>query len=516
MYPFWRWTNFIKRTWCYTWNSIFMLGLLVPFYSGVSFRALFCLNPFHPNKKLNTKTGVMETDYSQKTLTYFSRLKAIWQYVSQRRAEFERQPDKGLLGKSITRVFHVIWSYLFLGGIGTLGLTIVYPPLCLAISTGSLALGLTAPIWYPVLSLVLHLLAPIVFDLDLFGSRISHLTFPFLNILLRAVFCGVASPLVNLLLAVLACPSSSLILTIFTVLRKSFRKCHDTFFYHLILKSRARIPSNNSFVARRTAGPGLASNHFYQIRPEQALAALERYIEEEILHSYFDHVRKRLNEPLDNYENLFTSICSPYSFNFSRNGLSYDKLKNEINNVEQEYRTVYNNRLKEISVSKGKNRIKLTEDNLQIVLREGSEIVKLNYEHVILKYRKSTCKDLFEGYSIDEGDWIAYTGRILEIIFDRGILTPLEKSHDSFELQVNHLNLEKYTQMIAKSKLRDDLDEVMTVYRPESEGVSIAIPERGVENMFSTANESKKSYVNSKWLVIWIFFLMILLFMIYF
>ena len=53
--------------------------------------------------------------------------------------------------------------------------------------------------------------------------------------------------------------------------------------FYLVLKPRARIPSRDTFFARRFAGPGLASNYFYQISVEQGLAALEANIEIEIL-----------------------------------------------------------------------------------------------------------------------------------------------------------------------------------------------------------------------------------------
>ena len=39
--------------------------------------------------------------------------------------------------------------------------------------------------------------------------------------------------------------------------------CAATF--QLIIKKRARVPAGDSFVARRIAGPGLASNYFYQV-----------------------------------------------------------------------------------------------------------------------------------------------------------------------------------------------------------------------------------------------------------
>jgi hypothetical protein len=33
-----------------------------------------------------------------------------------------------------------------------------------------------------------------------------------------------------------------------------------------VIKKRARVPAGDSFVVRRIAGPGLASNYFYQVR----------------------------------------------------------------------------------------------------------------------------------------------------------------------------------------------------------------------------------------------------------
>ena len=48
-------------------------------------------------------------------------------------------------------------------------------------------------------------------------------------------------------------------------LRWSLRTLWDKLMFHIVIKHRARIPATNSFVARRIAGPGLASNFFYQV-----------------------------------------------------------------------------------------------------------------------------------------------------------------------------------------------------------------------------------------------------------
>ena len=110
-------------------------------------------------------------DKGSKVLTYASRLKAIWDDVAASRAKFERTPDKGLLGKTVSRFFNRVWNYLIKGAFGTLALSVVFPPLCLGVSTLSLVLGLSAPLWYPLLNLALHLLFVLVFDFDYFGKN---------------------------------------------------------------------------------------------------------------------------------------------------------------------------------------------------------------------------------------------------------------------------------------------------------------------------------------------------------
>ena len=35
--------------------------------------------------------------------------------------------------------------------------------------------------------------------------------------------------------------------------------------FHAVIKKRGRVPAQDGFIARRIAGPGLASNYFYQV-----------------------------------------------------------------------------------------------------------------------------------------------------------------------------------------------------------------------------------------------------------
>lgn len=71
--------------------------------------------------------------------------------------------------------------------------------------------------------------------------------------------------------------------------------------FYVILKHQAKIPSGDTFVARRTAGPGLSSNYFYQAKPEQALITLEAHLEVKMIRAYFGYVERRLRKPLNDY-----------------------------------------------------------------------------------------------------------------------------------------------------------------------------------------------------------------------
>ena len=57
------------------------------------------------------------------------------------------------------------------------------------------------------------------------------------------------------------------------------RHAWDVVMFKAIIAKRARVPAGDSFIVKRVAGPGLASNFFYQIKTEQTLVALEARME---------------------------------------------------------------------------------------------------------------------------------------------------------------------------------------------------------------------------------------------
>ena len=55
-------------------------------------------------------------------------------------------------------------------------------------------------------------------------------------------------------------------LLVVSLTRRGGRGLWDTFMFQAVIKSRARVPAHDSFIAKRIAGPGLASNYFLQVR----------------------------------------------------------------------------------------------------------------------------------------------------------------------------------------------------------------------------------------------------------
>ena len=76
-------------------------------------------------------------------------------------------------------------------------------------------------------------------------------------------------------MAFVICPLGAFLGCLLSGLRKGLRDAYDAVIFQLLIKPLARMPLSDNFLARRIAGPGIASTYYYQISTEQALAALE-------------------------------------------------------------------------------------------------------------------------------------------------------------------------------------------------------------------------------------------------
>ncbi len=94
--------------------------------------------------------------------------------------------------------------------------------------------------------------------------------------------------------------------------RFGLRSAWDAALFHILIKRFARIPSVDSFVARRIAGPGLSSKYFYQIKPEQALLLLERKIELDELDQFEKKTLTEIDAPLRQFEQKIRTVFGDF------------------------------------------------------------------------------------------------------------------------------------------------------------------------------------------------------------
>ena len=316
--PFWRWTNFFYRTSAWFWNILLFLGVVVPFRSHVSFCALFFAEPFYPDRVLDQRNGSLQVNRNLKINTVRSRFSALWSNIRDSRKDFEEQPDTGLLPKTISRGFNRFINYVVKGVGGTFLVLFVLPPVYIAASIASLFLAITSPVWVPFGSAFIHIFA--ILFCDFYGaheagiSPFCGLNSPFCNTLMIHAFqilaMGILQPVLALFVGVFLCPLGFLVLGGWAYLKLGLRSFWDNVVFHTVIKRWARIPDRNTFLAKRVAGPGMASGYYYQVRPEQVLVALEAKMEEEELSVFQKETRAKIRAPLDDYLKLAASHLS--------------------------------------------------------------------------------------------------------------------------------------------------------------------------------------------------------------
>lgn len=470
--PFWRWVNYCYRTLTWTWNAMFFLGMMIPYCSPVSLRALFSPTPFMANLKLNPVNGTLCPDPRSRVKTLVFRLHDLWSHVRRARHDFENEPETGFLGKSFTRHFNRFWNYGIKGALGSFVLVTVFVPVCLTVSLLSLLAAFTAPLWMPIVTLFYHLGAILFYDFDHPDDLLLHRLFYIVETLLfRLLFAGCLQPIVAIVAAVVILPLTAFVIFSAGLIRRCLRAAWDAFMFHAIIKKRGRVPSRDGFTVRRIAGPGLASNYFYQVRPEQALAAAEAHMELHELNAWKDRCIQVIEQPKEDYRRFVEQCFGPFSAGLSEDGVYKDLMKEtkqyqqlllqEVDKRKQRLNTGLNPDLQ--------TRIRLTSRELKVVIAQTSKMLEDFYpEHVIRRLAKRE-NDFWEDRHLEQDDWQGLATQLLTEVFSTSFLTPLEETDTCFKLQVHHLNLMRYIEMLKSAEFRDDLDVVSTVHTPKGD-----------------------------------------------
>lgn len=470
--PFWRWINYCYRTLTWTWNTMYFLGMVIPYCSPLSFRALFCPSPYMANLKLNPVNGTLCPDPKSRVKTLVFRLEDLWSHVRRARRDFENEPETGFLGRSFTRHFNRFWNYGIKGALGSFLLVTIFVPLCLLVSSVSLLAAFAAPLWMPVVTLFCHLCAVLFYDFDHPSNRVCHrLFYVFETLFFRFLIAGCFQPIAAVVTAVVILPLTAFVLFSAGLIRRCFRAVWDAFMFHTVIKKRGRVPSRDGFTVRRIAGPGLASNYYYQVRPEQALAAAEAHMELHELNAWKERCVQVIEQPKDVFRRFVEQCFGPFSASLSEDGV-YRALVRECKQYLQLLMHAVDTRKQKLNTGLNHDlqcRIRLTSRELKVVIAQTSKMLEDFYpEHVIQRLMKRE-EDFWEDRHLEQGDWQGLATQLLTEVFSSSFLTPLEETDTCFKLQVHHLNLLRYLEMLKSAEFRDDLDVVSTVHTPKGD-----------------------------------------------
>lgn len=159
-------------------------------------------------------------------------------------------------------------------------------------------------------------------------------------------------------------------MVIFTaaLLRYWFRLAWDSVIYHLVIKKRGRIPACDGFIVKRIAGPGMASDFYFQICPEQALAAFEAKMELDELNAYQSLMEQKIHQPQKDFAR-FVDVCfGPFSGHLAKNG-SYRMLEKEAQDLMTALQDKLERRLRELQSGLSatlKSKIRLISKDLKV------------------------------------------------------------------------------------------------------------------------------------------------------
>ncbi|XP_022916271.2 uncharacterized protein [Onthophagus taurus] len=455
-WPLWRVFNYFHRSWCWTWNAMFFFGVVLPWCSPVGLRALLCVKPFMPDLELSQVNGTLFPRKSSLTSTLCSRLVNLWRHISKSRTHFETKPDTGFIGKGLTRHLNRVWNYAGKGLCGTLFLVVVFPVVCVAVIVGSLFVAVFAVLWMPVLTLGVQITNGLIYDLDSPESQKNRYFIVFEALIFNIIIEGLIQPILALFVAAVICPLIALIILAGGVSRYWLRLLWDTTLFHLIIKKRGRIPASDSFVVKRIAGPGLAADYYFQISPEQALAAFEAKMEWDELSAYQLIVENTIMQPQKDFAQFIEACFGSFSTQLAKNG-QYKMLEKEAQDLVGILHEKLEKRRRDLQTGLSvtvKSRIKLSMNELKIAIQQGALMLERFYPIHVFPRMSCSEEQFWDAKTLTPGDWPGLAGVLYSELFSLDILTPLDHSDTSFRLDPHpQIDLSRYTEMVHSAQL---------------------------------------------------------------
>ncbi|CAH0719614.1 unnamed protein product, partial [Brenthis ino] len=431
-WPGWRLLNLAHRTWCWTWNLMFVLGVLLPWCSPLSLRTLLCVKPFVPDLELSQVNGTLFPKRSSETQTMWSLLLKLWRYVSKERTRFETEPDTGLLGKGLSRQANRVWNYGVVGGLGSLALLLLFPLAALAASSLALLAAASVPLWLPGAVLALHAAFALVYDLDCPDpGRLNRWFVLFEAIIWRIGFLGIVQPILAFLVAIFLCPLAALILLVGGVGWWVARGAWEAVAWRALIVRAARVPAHDSRYCRRVAGPALHTHASYQITAAQALAAVCARGELEALAAWAADTEAAIERPLKDYQHFVDACFGPFSVQIAKTG-AYKQVEKECAELVWSAREKLAARRRDLALplaDAARARVRMLPHDLRKAVHASA------VELAVMWGAAARADEWWAARGLEPADWHALAANTLVDVFDAEILVALEEGEARVALE---------------------------------------------------------------------------------
>ncbi|XP_041977964.1 uncharacterized protein LOC121732218 [Aricia agestis] len=425
----WRLLNFAHRSWSWSWNLMFVLGVLVPWCSALSLRTLLCVKPFVPDLDLSQVNGTLFPKRSSETQTMWSRLLKLWRHVSKERTRFETEPDTGLLGKGLSRQANRLWWYCA-GGLGSIVLLLLFPLAALVASAGAIVLAAAGPLVAPPLAAVLHAGHALVYDADCPDPpRLNRWFVLFEALIWRIGVLGLLQPILAVIVAVFMCPLGAVLLLVGGSVWWACRGAWEACAWRLVIVRGARVPAHDSRFARRVAGPALHSHLSYQITPAQALAAVMSRSELDALATWAAELEAAIERPLRDYRHFVDACFGPFSVQIAKTG-AYKQLEKECGELVLSAREKVAARRRDLALGlsdAARARVRMPAQDLRTAVQAAA--VELS------RCAGARPDEWWAARGLEPADWHALAANTLVEVFDAEILVALEEGEARVPLE---------------------------------------------------------------------------------
>lgn len=189
-----------------------------------------------------------------------------------------------------------------------------------------------APVYIPVLALCYHIFMFLMYDFDAPSSDYNIFSILGESLVWNTLLCGICQIALSLIGLVLY-PVAGIAVLLYGLLRFILRSLWDFHMYHLFIKPCGRVPAVDDFLARRISGPGIGTELFYLLKPEQALIALETELSRQTLKGFKNAMLKEILKPKELYENFIRTCFEPFAVSLNDNREPFSTMVRKCENL---------------------------------------------------------------------------------------------------------------------------------------------------------------------------------------